>query len=45
MFNAYEQHVKWVEYVKMMQALELTSQRSTSIFVRLTTSISTIWRR
>ncbi|MGQ4274115.1 SOS response-associated peptidase family protein [Terrihabitans sp. B22-R8] len=23
MCNAYEQHVKWVEYVKMMQALEL----------------------
>ncbi len=24
MCNAYEQHVKWVEYVKMMQALELS---------------------
>ena len=23
MCNAYEQHVKWVEYCKMMQALEL----------------------
>ncbi len=23
MCNAYEQHVKWVEYVKMMQELEL----------------------